>query len=81
MDDNRHPIDIAAGVVGSQSGLAALLGVTKGAVHQWKLDGRAVPIEHCAAIEQATGGKVTRRDLRPDDWQRIWPELADQQAA
>jgi DNA-binding transcriptional regulator YdaS (Cro superfamily) len=35
----------------------------------------AAPAEYCAAIEQATGGKVTRRDLRPEDWQSIWPEL------
>jgi hypothetical protein len=24
---------------------------------------------------------VTRRDLRPDDWHLIWPELADKDAA
>jgi DNA-binding transcriptional regulator YdaS (Cro superfamily) len=28
------------------------------------------------AIESTTKGAVTRRDLRPDDWQEIWPELA-----
>jgi DNA-binding transcriptional regulator YdaS (Cro superfamily) len=27
-------------------------------------------------IETHTDGAVTRRDLRPDDWQAIWPELA-----
>lgn len=31
---------------------------------------------HCVAIERATKGAVTRRDLRPDDWHLIWPELA-----
>lgn len=31
---------------------------------------------YCWAIETATGGAVTRRDLRPNDWHRIWPELA-----
>lgn len=31
----------------------------------------------CVAIEVVTSGAVTRRDLRPDDWARIWPELAD----
>lgn len=44
---------------------AAELGVTRG----------AVPIEHCVAIERLTAGAVTRRDLRPGDWYRIWPEL------
>ena len=30
------------------------------------------------AIERATHGAVTRRDLRPNDWHLIWPELAQQ---
>lgn len=34
------------------------------------------PARHCVAIERATGGKVTRRELRPDDWAELWPELA-----
>ncbi|MBA3774655.1 MAG: helix-turn-helix domain-containing protein [Ramlibacter sp.] len=38
---------------------------------------RAISPERCVAIEQATEGKVTRRDLRPDDWLLIWPELDD----
>jgi DNA-binding transcriptional regulator YdaS (Cro superfamily) len=33
--------------------------------------------ELCSAIEKASQGEVTRRDLRPDDWQDIWPELAE----
>lgn len=71
-----HVIDRASRALGSQSALAAAVGVTKAAVWQWKSLGRQVPIEHCVAIERATGGAVTRRDLRPDDWQSIWPELA-----
>lgn len=70
-----HPIDAAAAKVGSQSALAAILGVTKAAVNQWKGADRMVPLEHCAAIESATGRAVMRWDLRPDDWHRIWPEL------
>ncbi|WP_222846712.1 transcriptional regulator [Chitinolyticbacter meiyuanensis] len=30
----------------------------------------------CVDIERASGGAVRRRDLRPDDWLRRWPELA-----
>lgn len=26
-------------------------------------------------IEQGTNGEITRKDLRPDDWAEIWPEL------
>ena len=31
----------------------------------------------CVALERESAGAVTRRDLRPDDWQDIWPELAE----
>lgn len=37
--------------------------------------------QYCVAIEQATAGVVSRRDLRPDDWHLIWPELAEAKAA
>jgi DNA-binding transcriptional regulator YdaS (Cro superfamily) len=46
-------------------------------IRQWQhgyADRRPGP-EYCVAIEQATEGAVTRRDLRPDDWLAIWPEL------
>lgn len=29
----------------------------------------------CVAIERLSGGIVTRKHLRPMDWQEIWPEL------
>ena len=38
-------------------------------------DERVPSAELCVRIEQATDAAVTRRDLRPDDWQAIWPEL------
>lgn len=69
----KEVIDKAALTVGSQSKLAKLLGVSQQNISYWR--GAGVPIEHCAAIEIATEGAVTRRDLRPDDWQKIWPEL------
>ncbi|UGQ49253.1 YdaS family helix-turn-helix protein [Massilia endophytica] len=31
--------------------------------------------ERCVAIWHFTCGVVTRQELRPDDWMRIWPEL------
>jgi DNA-binding transcriptional regulator YdaS (Cro superfamily) len=71
----KHPIATAAEAVGSFKALADVLGVTKGAVHQWMSADRKVPIEHCTPIEQATNGVVTRQMLRPDDWSSIWPEL------
>lgn len=78
---SKHPIETAAAIVGSYRALAEILGVTKGAVHQWMQPSRRVPIEHCAPIEAATGGRVTRQMLRPDDWRQIWPELVEPNAA
>jgi len=66
---SKHPIDEAAEIVGSQTALALALGVSKGAVPQWKDEGRRVPAEHCPAIERLTNGKVRCEQLRPDiDW-------------
>lgn len=31
---------------------------------------------YCAGVEEECDGEFTRRDFRPDDWWRIWPELA-----
>lgn len=33
--------------------------------------------EMAVGIERATEGQVTRQMLRPNDWRRLWPELAD----
>jgi DNA-binding transcriptional regulator YdaS (Cro superfamily) len=68
----KHPIDRASDVLGGAAKLAAVLGVSAQAISNWKE--RGVPLERCMSIETATGGKVTRRDLRPD-WKDIWPEL------
>jgi DNA-binding transcriptional regulator YdaS (Cro superfamily) len=38
-------------------------------------------IKTAVAIEQFTGGEVTRKDLFPADWQQIWPELAEAAAS
>jgi DNA-binding transcriptional regulator YdaS (Cro superfamily) len=76
MNQKIHPVDKAAKALGlSLEGLGALLGVTKGAVSQWKSPGRAVPVEHCLTIEKLTHGAVTRRDLRPKDFHKFWPDL------
>ena len=60
-----------------QSALARHLRVSAVTVNQWLKRGRPVPAARCVQIEVATGGAVTRQDLRPDDWAEIWPELAN----
>lgn len=31
----------------------------------------------CTRIEESADGKVSRKDLRPNDWAEIWPELVE----
>lgn len=45
-------------------------------VLRWANGQRDVPILWCVKIETETGGKVSRKDLRPD-WREIWPELKE----
>ncbi len=78
MSANLRPIDKAAKHLGlSLEGLGGILGVTKGAVSQWKLGGRDIPVEHCVSLMKATDNFVTREEMRPDDYWRIWPDLPD----
>lgn len=71
-----HPLDRAADVVGSYAELARRLGVTRGAVWQWKPSednpDAKVPMHHCLAIERMTrdlGSPVVCEEFWPDkDW-------------
>jgi DNA-binding transcriptional regulator YdaS (Cro superfamily) len=55
--------------------LSKNLGVSMSFLSQMASGAATISIPRCVAIEQATNGKVTRKDLRPDDWHLIWPEL------
>lgn len=59
----------AAELVGGISALARHLGVTNNTIYAWR---DKIPAERCAAIEKATGGRITRQEMRPD----LWPEPA-----
>ena len=65
-----------AGERGRSSALAKHLRIPSSNVARWLAGERPIPIEHAAAIERFTGGEVTRKDLFPDRWRDIWPELA-----
>jgi len=62
--------------VGGLSTLANMVGVSAPTVHEWKTKRRPVPVLRCLSIVRATNGAVTLQELRPNDWQQIWPELA-----
>lgn len=78
------PIKEAVCLVGSQGRLAAAIQpmhptVKQQHVWRWVRAGR-VPAEYALAIETATGGKVTRYELRPDVFGPA-PDAPDQRAA
>jgi len=63
------------------SGLRRAIGAKSDVqVRQWLhgYAGRIPGPAYCVAIERATGGLVTRLDLRPHDGHLIWPEFAGQ---
>lgn len=62
---------------GRLSKLAKDIGAHIPDISRWADGSRPVPIPFAPKIEFATSGKVTRKDLRPNDWQEIWPELKE----
>lgn len=71
-----NPLRRAGKFVGSMTALAKEIGQPTATVWAWVYR-NSVPPEYCTAIERATSGQVSRRDLRPTDWGDIWPELID----
>lgn len=65
--NHLHPLEEAARIYGSEASLARTLGVSRGALNQWKKEGREVPAEHAPRIEKLTGVRCER--LCPSvDW-------------
>lgn len=63
-------IESAIKLAGSQSNLAAELGVSQPTVSEWVTGARPVPLAQCPAIERFTG--VPCEALRPDTaWHRV----------
>ena len=56
---------MAIELLGSQAALARCVAIRPQAVQQWTVKGR-VPAARCLSVEQATRGRVSRYDLRPD---------------
>jgi DNA-binding transcriptional regulator YdaS (Cro superfamily) len=61
----------------TQDALAKAVGVTQGTVHQWVKGILPISAQRAADIERATGGLVTRIELRPD----IFGPINNEQAA
>lgn len=64
---DKNPLLEAISIAGSQAKLARLAGVNQQDISYWLRKARkGIPLERVPAIEHATGGRVTRYDLRPD---------------
>lgn len=62
-------IKMACDLVGGQSGLARLLGVSCPTVNQWVHGVRPVPAGQCPKIERILDGRIKCEHLRQDiDW-------------
>ena len=67
--------------LGGTTAVALLLGIRAPSVSGWR-DGRDVfgipedKLIRLAPTAEARG-IASRRDLRPNDWHQIWPEIAD----
>jgi len=63
----KKPIEIALEMFsGSQTVMARAIKVTQPCVHKWLHEKGLPNARSSIAIERATGGKVTREQLRPD---------------
>ena len=69
-------VKTACEMAGGLTSLARQIGVSPPTVTQWSNGDRPVPTKRCVSIELITGGRVSRKELRPDDWMDHWPELA-----
>lgn len=63
---SRQALRHAVKIVGSQAALAREIKVSQPRLWAWLNKVDRIPAEFCAAIETATGGKITRKQLRPD---------------
>ncbi|AUX61634.1 helix-turn-helix domain-containing protein [Simonsiella muelleri] len=72
----NNGIEKAIGLFGSQAEFARILEIKRMNIQHWKRGNVEVPVKRCVQIEKLTDGVVTRRDLRPDDYWEIWPDLA-----
>lgn len=68
-------------VGGKQVVLARLVDLSPAYLNQICSGARQIPVEHMAAFEAASHGAVTRQEMCPEGWRRIWPELAQQEAS
>ncbi len=63
---------------GDKAKFARKIKVPPALISQWSGGVREVPTARCCEIEKESGGKVTRKDLRPHDFHKHWPDLVEE---
>jgi len=66
---------------GRAAELARSTGQAASFLREIALGSRPCPAKLAVRIELHTGKQVTRKDLLPNDWPEIWPELVAHEAA
>lgn len=63
--------------LGGPTAVAKLLNIKPPSVHAWRAGG--IPDDKLIRLAPTCEkmGIATRRELRPNDWHEIWPELAN----
>lgn len=61
--------------VETAASLSQRLSVPNVSISNWANGKRPIPIRWIPVIEDKTNGLVSRKDLRPNDWHVLWPEL------
>ena len=60
----------------SQVAIAKKINRSKQTVNKWQYHG--IPPKYCPCVEELlkqNGSNITRKDIRPVDWELFWPEL------
>jgi DNA-binding transcriptional regulator YdaS (Cro superfamily) len=65
----------------AQKAFAEACGTTVGYLRKAISINQLLSAAVCVAIERETNRFVSRQDLRSDDWEAIWPELKNNEAA
>jgi DNA-binding transcriptional regulator YdaS (Cro superfamily) len=81
LDGVIRPVDLKTFLAGladndARDAFAKDCGTTLGHLRNVMYGYKPCGPELAVSIEQQSGRAVTRRDLRPSDWERIWPELS-----
>lgn len=82
QENKKHLVDCICKELGiSLADLARELQITRSAINDWKRKGVDIPVEHCKYLDtrlKSVFSSISCVEMRPMDWNKYWPELAQQ---